>query len=383
MNDSPHIFSVDHIRMAGRFMQVAGWATRAAQAEHVTITFPDGTRDHVPRAFWNRPSPDVAAGFGADYSDARFEIPIGFPSVLSPHFFARTRISFHEDGQSDSFALLRPDQLPAGFTDRLDGPEAERDIFSLRLGIGIPTYNRSGLLRQTLAAVRALTSVTPTIFVADDGSQDDTASVLASEQGLSYVSAPNRGIAWNKNRALFYLKEVARCDIIILIEDDVVPTAWGWERDWMLASLLYGHVNFAPEWWTASTRGNGSWHAPVESDVLTAQCSAFTNEAVSYVGYIDARFGKYGHEHVEHTNRLIRMGYGGHLHDDGVSRRYFLLSGNLSLRDSLSNHSADEVSRNHDVLMQIQNEFSYRTPWRGEDADIALFRDEMRLVRHV
>jgi len=73
------------------------------------------------------------------------------------------------------------------------------------LGIGIITYNRREIVRETVKRVRALTTHTPSsIVVADDGSTDGTQFALRV-MGAPYVTGRNMGVAWNKNRALYLL----------------------------------------------------------------------------------------------------------------------------------------------------------------------------------
>ena len=48
------------------------------------------------------------------------------------------------------------------------------------IGVVIPTYNRAGLIGETLDAVFAQTLPPDEVIVVDDGSTDDTQSVLAS-----------------------------------------------------------------------------------------------------------------------------------------------------------------------------------------------------------
>ncbi len=73
---------------------------------------------------------------------------------------------------------------------------------ALRIGIGIVTYNRKNVLAETLGRVRAHTKLQSTLVVADDGSDDGTLDFVRS-QGITVVTGRNRGVAWNKNRALF------------------------------------------------------------------------------------------------------------------------------------------------------------------------------------
>src|ERR1700759_3385032 len=122
---------------------------------------------------------------------------------------------------------------------------------ALRIGIGIVSYNRKDVLAETLARVRAHTKLQSLLVVADDGSDDGTADFVRS-QGITVITGRNRGVAWNKNRALFLLAEIAHCDIVLLLEDDTYPTADGWEQDWVLASERWGHANFAGDWFSDS-----------------------------------------------------------------------------------------------------------------------------------
>ena len=182
----------------------------------------------------------------------------------------------------------------------------------MRLGIGITTYNRRGILAGTIRRVRELTRHEPVhLVVADDGSQDGTQEALR-KQGIPLVTGPNRGIAWNKNRALFLLSEMLRCDVVILLEDDATPTRFGWDSEWIDAAQRWGHVNYAGPWLQPHfVSGAGTPADPVLCSALTAQCAAFSREALAFGGYFDPRFQGYGHEHVEHTRRLARAGYGG------------------------------------------------------------------------
>ncbi len=52
-----------------------------------------------------------------------------------------------------------------------------------RVSVIIPTHNRAGLIRETLDSVLAQTWGDYEIVVVDDGSEDDTAGVLAELGG--------------------------------------------------------------------------------------------------------------------------------------------------------------------------------------------------------
>jgi len=270
-----------------------------------------------------------------------------------------------------------PAQLPL-----VPAPAATPAIASLLLGIGIITYNRQAILSETLDRVQQHTRHPRTIVaVADDGSIDGTLDMLRARQVLT-VTGRNMSIAWNKNRALFLLSELLRCDVVVLLEDDAYPTRDNWEIDWMDAAIRWGHANVAgqtaPEHFAG---GAGTVQDPIYSQRITAHCASFSREALQFGGYFDTRFREYGHEHVEHTLRLLRMGYGGT--DEPVNGfpgpLFKLLWGGIDYHAVPSPIPAKEAQaeRNRELAQTLFRDFSYRAPWQNE-AEARQLRDEMR-----
>ena len=83
---------------------------------------------------------------------------------------------------------------------------------AVKLGIGVTTFNRCRKLEICISRLQELNSQPFHLFVADDGSDDGTVSVC-TERKVPFVSSPNMGIAWNKNRALFFLHRILECDV--------------------------------------------------------------------------------------------------------------------------------------------------------------------------
>jgi glycosyltransferase involved in cell wall biosynthesis len=248
-----------------------------------------------------------------------------------------------------------------------------------RLGIGIITFNRKELVGSTIDRVRALTRESDTaLVIADDGSSDGTLEMLREKQ-IPVVTGINMGIAWNKNRALFLLSHLLGCEAVILLEDDTQPSIAGWETQWVLAAQRWGHVNYAGEWMREHfVSGSGTADDPVESSMVTAQCAAYSRVALTYAGYFDPRFKGYGHEHVEHTRRLIRVGFGGSDgQHDGKERVLFkMIDSGITVLPTKSYFQADENERNLLLARQIMGNQDYRAPW-GNDRELRQFRSEM------
>ncbi len=249
-----------------------------------------------------------------------------------------------------------------------------------RIGIGIVTYNRREVLAATIEKVRRFTRHRAVdLVVADDGSTDGTLAWLR-ENGVPVVTGVNMGIAWNKNRALYLLSELLHCEAVILLEDDTQPAKAGWEADWIEAANLWGHANFAAPWMThLFVSGQGTLADPILCGDVTAQCAVFSRESLLFGGFYDPRFKGYGHEHVEHTRRLVRVGFGGtdRVVDGKEQMRYKLLRGDLTVVDVPSFLDHAQAERNLAVAGPLMSDQTYRAPWR-DDNELKQFRSEMR-----
>lgn len=226
-----------------------------------------------------------------------------------------------------------------------------------RVGIGITTYNRSSNLRDTLTGVFA-TSTPDVVVVADDGSTDDTASVMSDFPNVTYLQNPNGGIARNKNRLLFRLFAIERCDVVILLEDDTKPVLKGWLEEWSRGGLLYGHVNVRFDWMDLCYSGEGTAISPYVSGHLTGQCMAFSRKAWAKCGYMDHRFKSYGFEHIEMTRRCVAAGYGGSLDRFlCMSEKWFMID-----HDIPTTGNQEKIDASFEVLKLTVGDTGYKPP---------------------
>lgn|GEM_PF-2190419 len=248
-----------------------------------------------------------------------------------------------------------------------------------RIGIGVVTYNRRDVLAATVDRVHRLTRHLDVEFVvADDGSTDGTLDWLR-DNDVPVIRGVNMDVAWNKNRALYLLAEIRGCEAVILLEDDTQPNKPGWEAEWIEAARLWGHANFAePRLAEHFVSGAGTAADPFRSVHFTAQCSVFSRESLLYGGFYDSRFRGYGHEHVEHTRRLVRVGFGGTERwvDGAEEVRYVLLTGDLTVAPVASFQDAEQVERNLQIAQALMGEQGYRAPWR-DDKELKQFRAEI------
>jgi GT2 family glycosyltransferase len=245
----------------------------------------------------------------------------------------------------------------------------------MRLGIGVVTFERPKHARLALEAIRRCTRRPCHVVVADDGSQPDTLQQLRPL--ATVITGRNHGVTWNKNRALFHLRVALRCDTIILLEDDVHPTVLGWEDAWVEAASRWGHVNLAGHWFRETfVSGSGTPADPFLSPNFSGQCTAFSGEALDYVGYLDTRYRGFGVGHVDHTRRLGRLGYGAVMPDEGETL-FRLIESPLEFLYADTMRREEDVRRNHALYQVLQFEAAFRAPWTTDD-ELHEFRAEQR-----
>jgi glycosyltransferase involved in cell wall biosynthesis len=241
------------------------------------------------------------------------------------------------------------------------------------LGLGIITYNRLAALQGCVESVRRCTTTPYRLVIADDGG-DDGSSQWAREQGLIVIAGQRRGVAWNKNRALYALMEETACDPILLLEDDCWPVETSWERAWIEAGERWGHVNSAPPD-ELVVAGAGTPLDPCRSKDYTAQCTVTTREALRGVGYLDTRFQGWGFEHVEWTARFARYLAERWGPPDGTYPSLPCHRCGLRFMPFGSWYNAGDVQRNEHLMELIRREPIWRPPWRILEEE-AILREE-------
>ena len=250
----------------------------------------------------------------------------------------------------------------------------------MSLGIAVVTYQRLHRLERLIPLLREMTESPHELVVADDGSDDGTAA-WAREQGLRVITGPNRGVCWNKNRGLYALAALG-CDPLLLFEDDVEPTAQGWERAWIEGTARWHHLAFAhPKIATTIVAGDGSPQRPFVNNKATAQCSSISAQALREVGYLDTRFKGYGVGHAEWTTRIKRARYGYQeitLPDGRRAKANLYLTGGLVAHDEPSHRDNVQVVANKELFRAIKREPIYRDPWSTpeERADFLAEQDQ-------
>lgn len=116
----------------------------------------------------------------------------------------------------------------------------------------IPTYNRASLVGHAIASVLAQTYARREVIVVDDGSTDDTASVVAQFPGARYIRQEHTGQAAARNTGWRH----ASGDCIATLDSDDT-----WNPDFLerCANFLHDHhLDFVFANWDQEQK-NGEW----------------------------------------------------------------------------------------------------------------------------
>lgn len=237
------------------------------------------------------------------------------------------------------------------------------------IGIGVVTYNRLERLQQVIRAIQDMTVAPYRLVVADDGSSDGTAA-WCRENSISVITGQNRGVCWNKNRALYALTE-AGCDPILLVEDDIYPVESGWEEKWRVATDKWGHVSYAhPKLLPWLISGSGTPEDPYVNRKASAQCASIGATHMQKLGYFDTRFKGYGVGHAEWTSRAHRLGVGfvpTIIEDGQTAKANLYIFGGLQHEDAPSYRDNQSVARNRELMHTTKREAVRREPWSSDE----------------
>ena len=179
-------------------------------------------------------------------------------------------------------------------------------------GIAICHYERYTNLKmivENLIAFPPSNRGNMQIVICDDGSECDIRGLI---KGQTAVVGPNRGVAFNKNRAL---KMLADAHFICILEDDLIPIAPGWfdiYEDFVQLTAIQ-HLCRVQKLVDSKTpifdkdmleKGFTPMYGPKVRGDLTF----ITKNVVDTVGGFDTQFKGAGYAHVEWSNRVNNSG---------------------------------------------------------------------------
>jgi glycosyltransferase involved in cell wall biosynthesis len=200
------------------------------------------------------------------------------------------------------------------------------------ISLVIPTYNRAGLIAETLD--RALAQVPPflEIIVVDDGSTDHTAGVLAPYlDRITLISTPNGGVQRARNLGVAAARGafIALCDSDDLLEPHFVDVAQSWLRSHPECNSIYSNFvtfdahgvhddkfsNAPAGFFDGAQRQGEFWYAVPDLyarsliyQLLFSSGNILRRSLYLDLGGYDSQFNGVGGEDYEFTLRAVEAG---------------------------------------------------------------------------
>ena len=249
------------------------------------------------------------------------------------------------------------------------------------VGVAVITYKRQASLHRALASIRRHCSPSLPIVVCDDEGSNQTKDI-SQDFNSHYITGPNGGVCWNKNRGLYFLRHSIGAKRYLIVEDDCEVTDDGWIQAWSNAIDKAGHINFAHPVTIMSNpaflkSGAGTPEDPFATTMLTGQCTGGSAASLDGAGYLSNKFKGYGHGHVEWTLRCIDAGHGGGYREGG---NYYFYGINFGIIDHMlpTNKDSSALDANAKVLTELRSlKDRYSEPWLN-DQERATFLQEQQ-----
>jgi glycosyltransferase involved in cell wall biosynthesis len=178
------------------------------------------------------------------------------------------------------------------------------------LGVGITTRNRSKVLDWALTHFLNFPSSSDVkIVVVDDNSDAD--HKIANELSIKktpfvYIYNDNRrGISGSKNVCLSFLTE---CDNVFLFDDDCYPKLPNWDVPFIKLKDSFGHLSLIRQLGDAKMEKKSGYNV---FQLSQGMCLFFTRKCLDSIKGYDEKFGYYGYEHSDISNRAKIAGFCG------------------------------------------------------------------------
>lgn len=168
-----------------------------------------------------------------------------------------------------------------------------------KIGIAITTHNRPEVFAGTYSKIKQFLPSGAKLVVVDDASSVPVKSDFRFEK--------NAGIAKAKNKCLELLED---CEHIFLFDDDCYPIVEEWHIPYIESGLNHAMFIF-DHLADGSSNGNRILKKHEKYVVFENPCGCMLylrNICLKMVGGMDERFGVWGYEHVNYSQRICNIG---------------------------------------------------------------------------
>lgn len=168
----------------------------------------------------------------------------------------------------------------------------------MRISICVTTHDRKEIVEDTIGRIRKLQPEDSEVIIVDDASEIPISI-------SSFIFSNNVGIARAKNKCL----ELSKGEHIFLFDDDCYPIAKDWWKPYVESQEPHLMYQFR-----IPGKGSEDMKEVYRDDKIVAYTN--TRGAMIYlhrkvlesVGGFDTKYGIYGYEHPDLTNRIFNAG---------------------------------------------------------------------------
>lgn len=180
--------------------------------------------------------------------------------------------------------------------------------------VSIVTYNRAERLGEVIEGVLATVPNGVEVYVCDDGSTDNTTSVVREFPTVCYFRGPNQGVGANKNRALYLMRNH---HFSTILEDDLVPIEQTWFETYEAAATLMDIHHFCriqdkeiPETMPSFSEYmmQTMKATPIYASSPRGDLTFITRRVINTVGGMNPLFKGVGFAHGEWSARVAKAG---------------------------------------------------------------------------
>jgi glycosyltransferase involved in cell wall biosynthesis len=190
----------------------------------------------------------------------------------------------------------------------------------MKIGIGYTTHNRREVLLESLANMQKFLPDRAKLVVVDDASDEPY-------EGAAFRFEDNVGIAAAKNKCLELLDG---CDHIFLFDDDTYPISNNWWKPYVESKEP--HLMYLFEDFVDNPRLKDAKVLYKDDEIIAMShprgCMLYIDRKVlESIGGMDTRYGRWGNEHVDFSNRVYSAGLTSFRYADVIGSNSLIYSG--------------------------------------------------------
>lgn len=243
---------------------------------------------------------------------------------------------------------------------------------TVKRGVAVCHFNRFENLEYMCNQLRVTLPEDTRIVVCDDGSRIPNADFYSPVEetcrnyGILLIKGENKGVAANKNRALWALQD---CHFLAILEDDLIPQEKGWFELYEKAATLSGIHHFCRVQGGLVISKAEKFDTFMKEQDLTmiygkaprGDLTFLTASVIKEVGAFHPAFKGAGYAHLHWSERVVEAGLINHPNlwvDVKEARKLFKQAGDQKggRMDQDQDQIQDQIKQNLQLYLKLKSE---------------------------